>query len=133
MLILALFCALLPAAAEELTDFSCTEMQFTTKVPAGAIPRYEEGNGLRIYTKAEGSIPYVAVYRRPLENKFKNPTDYLNNVFPGSTVTPDREPGVFRISLSPAARKALKEFRSPSARRCTRCSWRSASPGRPST
>ncbi len=80
MLILALFCALLPAAAEELTDFSCTEMQFTTKVPAGAIPRYEEGNGLRIYTKAEGVIPYVSVYRRPLENKFNNPTNYLNNV-----------------------------------------------------
>ena len=37
-------------------------------------------------------------------------TDYLNNVFPGSTVNPEREPGVFRVSLSSSARKELREF-----------------------
>ena len=80
ILILALACAALPAMAEEWIDITCKEMHFATKVPAGAVSRYEEGNGLRIYTKAEGSIPYVQVFRRPLENKFSNPTGYLNNV-----------------------------------------------------
>ena len=80
ILVLALACAALPAPAEDWTDFHCEEMQFTTKVPAGAVSRYEEGSGLRIYTKREGSIPYVQVYRRPLENKFSNPVNYLNNV-----------------------------------------------------
>jgi len=80
ILVLALACTVLPAPAEEWIDFSCKEMQFTTKVPAGATARYEEGNGLRIYTKSEGSIPYVQVYRRPLEQKFSNPVNYLNNV-----------------------------------------------------
>ena len=80
ILTLALACAALPVLAADGTEFDCREMQFTTKVPAGAAARYEEGNGLRIYTKSEGSIPYVQVYRRPLENKFSNPTGYLNNV-----------------------------------------------------
>lgn len=80
ILVLALACAALPVMAEDLADFNCEEMKFTTKVPAAAFCRYEENTGLRIYTKAEGSIPYVQVTRRPLENKFSNPVNYLNNV-----------------------------------------------------
>ena len=80
ILTLALACAALPALAADGMEINCKEMQFTTKAPAGTEVRYEEGNGLRIYTKSVGNIPYVQVYRRTLENKFKNPTSYLNNV-----------------------------------------------------
>ena len=80
-LLLALACLLLPVQAEEgWTDFHCEEMQFTVKVPTAGLPRYEEEHGCRIYLKSEGSIPYVQVYRRPPEGKFKNPDNYLNNI-----------------------------------------------------
>lgn len=82
ILVLALSCAVLSALAEDaLTDIHCEEMQFTTKIPASAAARYEENTGLVIYTKREGSIPYVVVKRRTPEQKFKNPENYLNNVY----------------------------------------------------
>ena len=80
ILMLALACTALTALAAELTDVTCKEMQFTTKAPAGTVAGYTEDTGLRIYTKGEGGIPYVQVFRRPLEYKFINPQDYLNNV-----------------------------------------------------
>ena len=79
ILTLALACAAMTALAENLVDFNCAEMQFTTKVPADAVSRYEEGTGLRVYTQSEGNIPYVQVTRRPMEYKFSNPQSYLNN------------------------------------------------------
>ena len=80
ILMIALACTALTALAAELTDVTCKEMQFTTKAPAGTVAGYTEDTGLRIYTKGEGGIPYVQVFRRPLEYKFSNPQDYLNNV-----------------------------------------------------
>ena len=79
ILILALACTALTAMAAELTDVTCKEMQFTTKAPAGTVAGYTEDTGLRIYTRGEGGIPYVQVFRRPLEHKFNNPENYLNN------------------------------------------------------
>ena len=67
-------------AEEESTEFVCPEMNIATRIPAGAVARYEEGTGLVIYTRSEGYIPYVVVSRRSQEMKFKNPVDYLNNV-----------------------------------------------------
>ena len=65
----------------EWKDFNCTEEQFTTKVPAAAVSRYETDNGLVVYTEHAGYIPNLSVHRRTGENKFKNPTNYLNNVY----------------------------------------------------
>ena len=79
ILMLALACTALTAMAAELTDVTCKEMQFTTKAPAGTVAGYTEDTGLRIYTRGEGGIPYVQVFRRPLEHKFNNPENYLNN------------------------------------------------------
>ena len=84
ILTLILACAAMMACAEEeekWTDFHCEEMQFTMKVPEETLTRYEEEVGVRIYMLGEGSIPYVQVYRRPLEYKFSNPVGYLNNVY----------------------------------------------------
>lgn len=70
------------AAAEDAwKDFNCAEEQFTTKVPAAAASRYETDNGLVVYTEHEGYIPNLTVHRRTGESKFKNPTNYLNNVY----------------------------------------------------
>lgn len=69
------------AADGEWKDFNCEEEQFTTKVPADAVSRYETDNGLVVYTEHEGYIPNLTVNRRTGENKFKNPTNYLNNVY----------------------------------------------------
>ena len=80
--ILALTAMICGAAAEdEWKDFNCAEEQFATKVPATAVSRYETENGLVIYTEQEGYIPYLAVHRRTGDMKFKNPTNYLNNVY----------------------------------------------------
>ena len=79
ILTLALACTALTALAAELTDVTCREMQFITKAPAGTAAGYVEDTGLRIYTRGEGGIPYVQVTRRPLEYKFSNPQNYLNN------------------------------------------------------
>ena len=81
ILILALACAALPASAEEWADYHCSEMQFSTKIPVSGSSGYEEGTGLRIYLGTPGYIPYVQVTRRPLDMKFSNPVNYLNNVY----------------------------------------------------
>ena len=71
------------ATAEgEWQEFVCEEEQFRTKVPAAATTRYEkESGGLVIYTEHDGYIPYVIVNRRPMNMKFNNPENYLNNVY----------------------------------------------------
>ena len=69
------------ASAEDWTDYTCTEDSFSIRVPAGADVAYEEGNGLTIYTKAAGKIPYAIVHRRPADKKLSNPGNYLGNVY----------------------------------------------------
>ena len=70
------------AAEEQWKDFICEEEQFRTKVPAIGTARYEEENGgLVVYTEHDGYIPNLTVHRRGGEDKFKNPTNYLNNVY----------------------------------------------------
>lgn len=69
------------AAEDEWKDFICAEEQFATKVPADAVSRYETDNGLVIYTEHEGYIPYLTIHRRTGDMKFKNPTNYLNNIY----------------------------------------------------
>ena len=79
MILAAVTCG---ASAEEWKDFFCEEEQFSTKVPASGTTRYEaENGGLVVYTEHDGYIPNLTVHRRSGENKFKNPTNYLNNVY----------------------------------------------------
>lgn len=70
------------ATAETMTAFTCAEQQFSVSVPEGATAQYDDSaKGLMIYTKTPGSIPYIIVSRRPLDKKFSNPENYLNNVY----------------------------------------------------
>ena len=68
-------------AADELADAVCLEQGFSTKAPAGLNTVYEEENGLRISVGTPGKVPFVLISRRPLELKFKDPVNYLNNVY----------------------------------------------------
>ena len=79
-LVLLASCTTAPAESEP-ADFFCPEENIATKIPAGATARYEDGNGLVIYAGSEGAIPFVIVSRRPQEMKFKDPENYLNNVY----------------------------------------------------
>lgn len=82
LLVLVLLASCLTVLAEtESEEFVCREENFSVRIPAGASARYEEGTGLVIYTRSEGKIPYVVISRRSQEMKFKNPENYLNNVF----------------------------------------------------
>ncbi len=78
----AVLCFLTGASAESgLSAATCTEEQFTTRMPAGCTAQYTQGTGLQIFAEHPGYIPYVIVSRRPAEMKFSNPTNYLNNVY----------------------------------------------------
>ena len=81
--VMILTAAVCGAMAEgEWEESFCEEEQFRTKVPAAATARYEKENGgLVIYTEHDGYIPYVIVNRRPMNMKFSNPENYLNNVY----------------------------------------------------
>ena len=74
-------CAILPALAENYADYTCEEESFKTKIPLAGSSGYEKNTGLVIYTDVPGYIPYVIVHRRPLDKKFNNPVNYLNNVY----------------------------------------------------
>lgn len=69
------------ALAEDWTDYTCAEENYSLRVPAGAAVFYEEGTGLMICPKSAGKIPYAIVSRRPMNMKFTNPDGYLNNVY----------------------------------------------------
>ena len=82
LLVLAMLAASVTVLAEaETAEVVCAEENIATRIPAGMTARYEEGTGLMIYARSEGKIPYVIVSRRSQEMKFKNPENYLNNVF----------------------------------------------------
>lgn len=71
------------ASAEDgFADYTCEEQHFSTKIPLSGTSGYDENNaGLTIYTDVPGYIPYVIVRRRPMDKKFSNPENYLNNVY----------------------------------------------------
>ena len=70
------------SADEQWADYTCTEQQFSTKIPVSGSSGYDdEIKGLVIYTGVPGYIPYVIVKRRPMDMKFSNPENYLNNVY----------------------------------------------------
>ena len=75
--------ALCGASAEDgYADYTCEEQHFSTKIPLSGTSGYDENNaGLTIYTDVPGYIPYVIVRRRPMDMKFSNPTNYLNNTY----------------------------------------------------
>lgn len=69
------------AAGSDWADYTCVEEQFSTKIPVSGTSGYVEGSGLTIYTDVAGYIPYIIVHRRPMDKKFSNPVNYLNNVY----------------------------------------------------
>jgi len=80
---LLLSLALCSASADDgYADYTCKEQNFSTKIPLSGTSGYDEQNaGLTIYTDVPGYIPYVIVRRRPMNMKFSNPTNYLNNTY----------------------------------------------------
>lgn len=79
---LLLSAALCGASAEDgLKNCVCAEDKYVTKIPVVATAVYSQEDGLTVYTENEGYIPYVIIHRRPLDMKFKNPENYLNNVY----------------------------------------------------
>ena len=82
-LALLLSFGLCSASAEgEWVEYICKEGGFSTMVPVSGTSGYdEEAKGLMIYTDVADYIPYVIVSRRPMDMKFSNPENYLNNVY----------------------------------------------------
>ena len=79
-----LLTALLSCAAAEdgFTETVCAEQNFSVRIPAGATAEFDKDNeGLTIYTGSAGYIPYVIVRRRPMDMKFNNPANYLNDTY----------------------------------------------------
>ena len=81
-LVLALSLILCADAEEQWADYTCAEQQFSTKIPVSGTAGYnDQQKGLVIYTDVPGYIPYVTISRRPMDKKFSNPVNYLNNVY----------------------------------------------------
>ena len=67
-----------------LVDVHCDEDGFSTKVPAhnGTEYRTTKGQmGFTIYYGDVGAAPCVIIHRRPMDGKFNNPQNYLNNIY----------------------------------------------------
>ena len=80
LLVSLAFCG--ASAGDEYADYTCKEQNFSTRIPLSGTSGYDENNaGLTIYTDVPGYIPYVIVRRRPMDMKFNNPTNYLNNTY----------------------------------------------------
>ena len=70
------------SAEEEYVIYTCKEGGFSTAIPVSGTSGYDDTvKGLKIYTDVPGFIPYVIVSRRPMDMKFNNPENYLNNVY----------------------------------------------------
>ena len=79
-LLLGLVCS--ASADEGFADYTCEEQSFSTKIPLGGTSGYDDNNkGLTIYLDVPGYIPFVIVRRRPMDMKFSDPVNYLNNVY----------------------------------------------------
>ena len=70
-LCLATGCTILPAMAEDYTDYTCNEENFKTRIPLAGSSGYEKNNGLVIYTDMPGYIPYVIVHRQKKKKKWE--------------------------------------------------------------
>ncbi len=87
LLALVLFASCAAAAAGDdgsWADVHCAEEGFTTKAPAGSPNEYRTAIGqigLTVYLGKAGSVPCIIVHRRDMDSKFKNPQNYLNNVY----------------------------------------------------
>ena len=67
-----------------LVAIHCEEDGFSTKVPAnnGTEYRTTKGQmGFTVYFGDAGSVPCIIIHRRPIDGKFKNPENYLNNTY----------------------------------------------------
>lgn len=85
LLALILLLGCIPVLAEDAAwvGSHCEEDGFSTRIPAGATVTYETTMGfygMRIYFDSPG-LPCIIIHRRPLEGKFKNPVNYLNNTY----------------------------------------------------
>lgn len=85
VLVLLAFCGIAAAETNDgWNDFYCKEDDFTTKIPAGKNNEYKTDKGyvgFRVYLDVPGYPPYVQIHRRPMEGKFNNPENYLNNIY----------------------------------------------------
>ena len=83
ILALAMFCGtfIVTASAESLTEVHCDEEGFSLRIPSDKTAYWQEGVGFRVSVGEPGYVPYVAVSRRVGEERFKNPVNYLNNVY----------------------------------------------------
>lgn len=71
-------------ASEDWPEYHCQQENFTTLIPRRGTASFETETGyygLRIYLDEKGSVPYLIVNRRDGARKFKNPKNYLNNVY----------------------------------------------------
>lgn len=83
LLLMALLCCMLAggAYAENGVTVHCDQQGFSLTIPGDKTATWEENTGYQVFVEHAGYIPYVIVYRRTLENKFKNPVNYLNNTY----------------------------------------------------
>ncbi|MCR4621700.1 MAG: hypothetical protein K5663_06420 [Clostridiales bacterium] len=68
-------------AADGTVEARCDEQAFTISLPSGKEGAWEDDVGFRVFVRSKGYVPYITVYRRTGEHRFKNPVNYLNNVY----------------------------------------------------
>ncbi len=69
---------------DEFTEIHCEQDGFTTMKPKETNDEYKNTRGymgFRVYLDVPGYPPYIIIHRRPMEGKFNNPTNYLNNTY----------------------------------------------------
>ncbi len=79
VLVLLCCCLALAGLADGLQEIHCSEQGFSTRIPEGASAEYVQEDGMTVYAQHKGYIPFVLIWRR--DTPFKNPVNYLNNVF----------------------------------------------------
>ena len=72
---------ILTASADGMKAVHCAEQSFTVTIPSDKSAEWVENYGLRISVESPGYVPYIEVWRRTGDDRFKNPTNYLNNVY----------------------------------------------------
>ena len=80
-LIMACSSFILTASADGMKAVHCAEQSFTVSIPSEKSAEWVENYGLRISVESPGYVPYIEVWRRTGDDRFKNPTNYLNNVY----------------------------------------------------
>ncbi len=79
---LIILCTCAFALGEEaLVTVHCDEQGFSVQVPEGKSAQWVEDVGFQISVGQAGYVPYVTVLRRAGDMKFRNPVNYLNNVY----------------------------------------------------